>query len=259
MSQYTKLYKSIITSSVWQESKETKLVWITLLALCEKDGTVNGAVPGLAHIAGVTIPECVRAIGDLEKPDPYSRTKEHEGRRIKTIEGGWLVLNKEKYTYEDADRRDYYKEYNAQRAQVRTSKHRVHTHKDKDKDKDEEEETNSVADATAIEFDKARRAFGGTKLGNKTEFTNFQRHNDWQECLPLLLPAVKREIEHRAELKQMQVQFIPQWKNFRTWINQRCWEQEFVETKEESFGPTDERIESIMDGIYGKSGNTKTE
>jgi hypothetical protein len=140
MSQYTKLYKSIITSSVWQESKETKLVWITLLALCEKDGTVNGAVPGLAHIAGVTIPECVRAIGDLEKPDPYSRTKEHEGRRIKTIEGGWLVLNKEKYTYEDADRRDYYKEYNAQRAQVRTSKHRVHTHKDKDKDKDEEKE-----------------------------------------------------------------------------------------------------------------------
>jgi hypothetical protein len=33
----------------------------------------------------------------FHEPDPDSRTKDFEGRRIDTIEGGWLLLNHSKY------------------------------------------------------------------------------------------------------------------------------------------------------------------
>jgi len=42
-------------------------------------------------------------------PDPYSRTKDHEGRRIKECDGGWFVLNGEKYREKmnEDERREY--------------------------------------------------------------------------------------------------------------------------------------------------------
>jgi hypothetical protein len=94
---YTKLFSSIITSTIWQESKETKLVWITMLAMKDYQGNVPGSIPGLAHIAGVSIEDCQKAIEKLKSPDPYSRTKDFEGRRIEDIEGGWIILNANKY------------------------------------------------------------------------------------------------------------------------------------------------------------------
>ena len=52
---YTKLFTSILDSTVWQEGLETKVVWITLLAMADREGKVDGSVPGLAKRAGVTI------------------------------------------------------------------------------------------------------------------------------------------------------------------------------------------------------------
>jgi hypothetical protein len=94
---YTKLFNSIVTSTIWQEDLPTKVVWITLLAMSDSDGTVEGSVPGLAHIAGVSVEECERSLATLQKPDRYSRTPDHDGRRIETIDGGWFILNRAKY------------------------------------------------------------------------------------------------------------------------------------------------------------------
>jgi hypothetical protein len=38
-----------------------------------------------------------QALSILLAPDPDSRTKDHDGRRIEAIEGGWLILNYLKY------------------------------------------------------------------------------------------------------------------------------------------------------------------
>ena len=97
MSGYTKLFSSIVDSSVWQESKETKVVWVTMLALKNRYQVVEASLPGLAARAGVTIEECAAALEVLKRPDPYSRSKEYEGRRIEEVEGGWRLLNGEKY------------------------------------------------------------------------------------------------------------------------------------------------------------------
>jgi hypothetical protein len=109
MSGYTKLFNSIIDSTVWRESKDVKIVWITMLAKCDKNGLVEASLPGLADAAKVTMDECKAALMVLMSPDPYSRTKEHEGRRIAECDGGWQVLNHGKYRdkLNKDERRDY--------------------------------------------------------------------------------------------------------------------------------------------------------
>lgn len=94
---FTKLFSSIVTSTIWQESHETRIVWITLLALADAQGRVEGSIPGLAHLAHVDLAACEQALERLMAPDPYSRTKDHEGRRIEIIDGGWKILNYQKY------------------------------------------------------------------------------------------------------------------------------------------------------------------
>ena len=97
MAGYTKLFSSILDSTVWQESKETRIVWITMLVMKDRRQVVEASVPGLAKRAGVTIDEAEMALERLRTPDPYSRTQEHEGRRIENVDGGWLILNGERY------------------------------------------------------------------------------------------------------------------------------------------------------------------
>ena len=79
-----------------------------------------------------------------------------------------------------------------------------------------------------LKFDEARKFYPGKKLGNPTEFLNYRhRHRDWKESLPLLIPAINSQIEERKRLKYAG-KFVPEWKNFKTWINNRCWEEEIA-------------------------------
>jgi hypothetical protein len=125
MMTYTKLFGSILDSTVWQEALEVKVVWITLLAMSDKDGKVEGSVPGLAARAGVTIEQCEVALDKFRSPDKYSRTQEHEGRRVADADGGWILLNHAKYRdmMSTQDRREYQRvkqaEYRKRRKSVR--------------------------------------------------------------------------------------------------------------------------------------------
>lgn len=94
---YTKLFHTIVTSTIWQESDQTRIVWVTLLALADKNGEVSASVPGLAHIARVPLPAVEAALAKLAASDPYSRTPDENGKRIEEIPGGWLLLNHAKY------------------------------------------------------------------------------------------------------------------------------------------------------------------
>ena len=53
MSGYTKLHSNIIHSTIWRAPNHVRLVWITMLALCDRDGVVEASVPGLADAARV--------------------------------------------------------------------------------------------------------------------------------------------------------------------------------------------------------------
>ncbi|MEP6990090.1 MAG: hypothetical protein ABJA80_04100, partial [bacterium] len=94
---YVKLFGSILDSSIWSSSMPTRILWVTMLAMADEEGVVDAAVPGLAKRAGISIAECRAGLDELLAPDPYSRTKEHEGRRVEEVDGGWLLLNHAAY------------------------------------------------------------------------------------------------------------------------------------------------------------------
>ena len=94
---FTKLFSSITESTVWCEPAHTRLVWITMLAMADRKGRVWASVPGLANRARVPLEDTEKALATFLAPDRYSRTPDHEGRRIEPIDGGWRLLNHEKY------------------------------------------------------------------------------------------------------------------------------------------------------------------
>ena len=110
MAGYTKLFNSILASTIWREDNTTRIVWITLLAMADKHGVAEGSVPGLADFARVPVEDCRMALARLSAPDPDSRSQEFEGRRIEAVDGGWRLLNHAKYREKlSADER---REYN---------------------------------------------------------------------------------------------------------------------------------------------------
>lgn len=94
---FVKLFGSILESTIWDESPEVRVVWITLLAMANSRGEVESSIPGLVNRSRVDRAHVDRALAVLMAPDPDSRTKEHEGRRIEPIDGGWKILNHAKY------------------------------------------------------------------------------------------------------------------------------------------------------------------
>ena len=91
---YVPLFQDLLDSSLWaKQSPATRCVWIALLLMADADGYVGAALPGIAHRARVSEDEARQAIAILEAPDPDSRTKDHEGRRIVEVERGWHVFN----------------------------------------------------------------------------------------------------------------------------------------------------------------------
>lgn len=94
---YTKLFDTILDSTVWQQPLHIKVVWITLLAKKDRDGRVWCSIPGLARCAGVTLDQVQEALECFKATDELSTTTAFEGRRIQAMEGGWVILNATKY------------------------------------------------------------------------------------------------------------------------------------------------------------------
>lgn len=120
---FTKLFSSITESSIWMQDDHTRIVWIAMLAMSDKRGRVWASVPGLANRSRVPVASVERAISIFLAPDTYSRTKDNEGQRIAEIDGGWRLLNHQKYRdmRDDEDRREQNREAQ-QRARAKVSK-----------------------------------------------------------------------------------------------------------------------------------------
>lgn len=118
MSSFALLHSSILNSSIWiKESKETRLVWVTILASKDKDGVVLSSVVGLADRAKVTPDECREALRIFLAPDPDDTSKVEEGRRLREVPGGWQVVNNELYRFSNLERRELWRQQKeAQRA-----------------------------------------------------------------------------------------------------------------------------------------------
>lgn len=90
-----------------------------------------------------------------------------------------------------------------------------------------------LLDPNSIEsrFEAARKQFPGRKLGFAVEFQNFVKKVGGRTKaateVDRLLPGIEAEKADR-EKKTAARAFVPEWKNFKTWINAKAWEQEFA-------------------------------
>lgn len=87
------IVKSILQSSIWLESRETVIVWLTMLLMQDNDGFVDGQAPEIAEQARVSIEECEHALDRLSSIDKYSKNKDHDGKRIIKKNHGWQIVS----------------------------------------------------------------------------------------------------------------------------------------------------------------------
>lgn len=111
MGGYTPLFGEIVYSSVWNESPDTCKVWVTMMALADMDGNIQASIAGLAPVARVSLAKCEKAVKILSSPDPHSRTKDEDGKRIIAIDGGFHLVNHRKYRQKAKNRAEYYREW----------------------------------------------------------------------------------------------------------------------------------------------------
>lgn len=104
-------------------------------------------------------------------------------------------------------------------------------------------QTPQPKDELKEEFEKFRteyrKAAGehGRVRGLETEWTAFKKKfkKEVDSIVPLLIPALNNQIESRKAAK-LKGEFVPYFKNFSTWLNQREWEA--YEKREEPKKPS---------------------
>lgn len=99
---YSKLHSSLVNSSLWAQPDSVRILFVTMLAICDKHGYVFGSKQGIGRIANIEIGDIDYAFSTLMLPDDDSsdllRNPENQGKRIERIDGGWRLLNFEYYT-----------------------------------------------------------------------------------------------------------------------------------------------------------------
>ncbi len=94
---FTKLDSGILQSSIMAEPPETFKVFVAILAAAGPDGVARISSTFLAAACFFPLSTIDNALAVLEAPDPRSRSLNDEGRRIRRVDGGYFVINYEKY------------------------------------------------------------------------------------------------------------------------------------------------------------------
>jgi len=88
-------------------------------------------------------------------------------------------------------------------------------------------------------FEEFRKAYPGVKRGLETELKHFKTKHPktWKSILPILSSSLRQQISHK-NIKIKNREFVPEWKNLQTYINNSGWEEQFgtSTTTQESSG-----------------------
>lgn len=102
---YNPLFDSLLGSSLLVEGPDVVAVWALLLASADRAGISEWTAPAMAGLMRISEERVDRALEILSSPDPRSKSKREEGRRIiKDVGGGWFVVNHD--IYRDKARRE---------------------------------------------------------------------------------------------------------------------------------------------------------
>ena len=163
MAGYTKLFSSILMSSIWEEDTDTRIVWVTLLALADQDGHVDGTVHSVARVARVSVEACQSAMDTFLNTDPMDRSGVMDGRRVIPEHGGWTLVNYNAYRHRMSD------EDRKQRDRVRQAKYRMSRVTSPDVTEIRQAEAEAEADTEAKAKAKRKNVSSATVENTVTE------------------------------------------------------------------------------------------
>lgn len=101
---FTKLFgHRLMTSSLWLEPPDVLKLFLSMLFQADETGLVSiTGVKTLAASAEMNLEATERALAILEAPDPASRSRDQDGRRVVRVEHplpGWMVVNARRYRH----------------------------------------------------------------------------------------------------------------------------------------------------------------
>lgn len=117
---YGKIFAQIFDSSI-ADNYQARHLFMDLIVLAEIDGVVDMTLEAIAARTRIPLSTVRDGMSILSRPDPKSRTKEEDGRRIVRIDPnrdwGWKIVNYEAYRFmRDGDeRRAYMRNYMRER------------------------------------------------------------------------------------------------------------------------------------------------
>lgn len=97
---YAKIFSQIFDSSI-ADDWQVRHVFEDLLTLATAEGIVDMTPEAIAARTRIPLEIVRRALSELQKPDPRSRTPDEEGKRLILLnthrDWGWQIVNYEKY------------------------------------------------------------------------------------------------------------------------------------------------------------------
>ncbi len=113
---FAKIFHQIFDSTIAENYKH-RHVFMDLLVLADITGCVDKTPEAIARHTNVPLEEVQEALVALSSPDPQSKNKEHQGRRLVPIEEGrswgWRIVSYDHYRQirDDEQRRQYHRDY----------------------------------------------------------------------------------------------------------------------------------------------------
>lgn len=128
MSGYTPLFSSLLDGTLYGKWPHTG-IWACLLSQVDKQGHIDMVPQLLAAKIGVPLQTLTECIQDFMQPDPGSRSKDADGRRLELIEPdardwGWRVVNHKVYRQKATGQRQIDDGRNADKVKRYKSRHR---------------------------------------------------------------------------------------------------------------------------------------
>lgn len=98
---FVKLDCGMVDSTIFCEPNDAFKVWIALLLKCGPDGVARITAPMLARLCGIELERALTILESFAQPDDHSRSHNHDGVRIRSVDDGYFVINYEKYRAKD--------------------------------------------------------------------------------------------------------------------------------------------------------------
>ncbi len=226
MPSFVKIHSSILDSTMWTYDSDTRVIWITMLVMCDQFGSIESRAPGIAKQCGLPLDVVIKALNKFLKPDKYSRTQEYEGRRIEETSEGYTILNYPKYREKlsklsELERKRKWAAKNRETKKQESSggvdgdSASRHKQKEMQKEKQKNIYSNDFDKFWAVYPRKVSK--GAAEKAFKSNF----------KILPPIDELVKK-VEEYAASPACQKDGGKYIKHPSTWLNGKCWEDEIT-------------------------------